>query len=291
MNRKAELEELKKEYQNVEAPKEGIERIESAVRRAKMDKKREQRKKIIRNFGVGAAAALVLVAMPNTNENIAYAMGNLPLVGGLFRVVTVREYTHEDENKEAKIEVPQIVADATETPENSEAIDKVNKSIEEYTEELVAKFQTDMQAEGNIDLEVSYETVTDTDTWFALKIVGFEAQASGFQFNRFYNIDKTTGTVVELKDLFQEGADYITPISEDIIRQMREQQETGEVSYFIEGDPDVMDGFTQISENQNFYLDAEGNLVIAFDEYEVGPGYIGAPQFTIPADVISGIRK
>ena len=183
------------------------------------------------------------------------------------------------------------MAEPTETPENSEAIEQVNKSVEEYTEELVAKFEADMAEDGYKELDVSYETVTDTDTWFALKVMGLEVQASGFQFNRFYNIDKTTGTVVELKDLFQEGADYIAPITENIISQMRAQQESGEAMYFIEGDVDVVDGFEQIKENQNFYLDAEGNLVIAFDEYEVGPGYIGAPQFTIPADVISAIRK
>lgn len=292
MNRRTELEELKKEYQKITAPKEGIEKMESAIRRAKMDKKRNNRKKLIRNWGIGAAAALVLVALPNTNENVAYAMGNLPVVGGLFKVITVREYTHEGEQKAANVNVPEIVADSTETPENNEAIEQVNKSVEEYTSELIAQFEAEMEEEGYKELDVSYEALTDTDTWFTLKVTGFEAQASGYEFNRFYNIDKTAGKVVELKDLFQEGADYIAPISENIISQMRTQMESGEVTYFIEGDKDMPDeGFVQIAEDQNFYLDADGNLVIAFDEYEVGPGYIGAPEFHIPSDVISAIRK
>lgn len=290
MNRNEEMEVLKKEYQNIKAPQEGMDKMESAIRRAKMDKRREKRKKMVRNWGIGAAAALVLVVLPNTNAQVAYAMGNLPVIGGLFQVITIREYNYEDEHNTANVQTPQIVSDETEIPENSEAIAAVNKSVEEYTDELVEKFEADMAEEGYKELDVSYEVITDTDQWFALKVQGLEVQASGFEFNRYYNIDKTNGKVAELKDLFQDGVDYVTPITEEIKKQMKEQMDSGEAMYFLEDD-DVIDGFTQIAENQNFYRKADGSLVIAFDEYEVGPGYIGAPEFSIPDEVISSILK
>ena len=40
-----------------------------------------------------------------------------------------------------------------------------------------------------------------------------------------------------------------------------------------------------IKEDQNFYFDAGGNLVIVFDEYEVAPGYMGSVEFEIPDEV------
>lgn len=290
MGRNEELEKLKEEYQNITAPKDGIAKMESAIRRARMDKKRAKRNRMIRNWGIGAAAALVLVALPNTNESIAYAMGNLPVVGGLFKVVTVREYTHDDGHNIADVKVPQVVLDATETPENNLAAEQINRSVEEYTNQLVAEFKADMLEEGYKELEVSYETVMDTKDWFTLKITALQVEASGYEIHRFYHIDKSSGKVAELKDLFTDGADYITPVSGEIIKQMKQQIEAGTGDFFLEGD-EYAEGFKAIQENQNFYLNENGEIVIVFDEYEVGPGYIGSPEFVIPADVVSGIRK
>ena len=84
--------------------------------------------------------------------------------------------------------------------------------------------------------------------------------------------------MIELKDLFETGEDYVAEISEEIIRQMKADPET---PYFIGEQEEGFEGFTKIDENQNFYINEQGQLVIAFDEYEVGPGYIGAPQFVI----------
>ena len=39
-----------------------------------------------------AAAMLTLTILPNTDAGIAYAMGNIPVVGKLFKVVTFRDY-------------------------------------------------------------------------------------------------------------------------------------------------------------------------------------------------------
>ena len=38
-----------------------------------------------------------------------------------------------------------------------------------------------------------------------------------------------------------------------------------------------------------FYLNAEGALVIVFDEYEVAPGSMGMPEFVIPAAALAEI--
>ncbi|WP_322020199.1 RsiV family protein [Clostridium butyricum] len=42
-----------------------------------------------------------------------------------------------------------------------------------------------------------------------------------------------------------------------------------------------MDSFDKIKENQDFYINNDGNLVICFDEYEVAPGYMGTLEFII----------
>lgn len=293
MNRNEEFEAMKKEYQNIKAPKDGKRRIEEAVKKAKADKKRMQTRKVIRNTVIATAAALVLVILPNTSAEIAYAMERIPVIGGLFKVITIREYTYEDEKHQANVKIPQIAEENEEKEQNSmqsEAVEIVNKSIEEYTNELVAAFEVSMQEEGYSALDISYETVTDTDTWFTLRIDAVETQASGYQTQAFYHIDKTTGQIVELKDLFTDMT-YVDIISKEIIAQMKAQIAAEEAIYFIDPEDKTVDPFMKIKENQNFYFNKDGNLVIVFDEYEVGPGCIGCPEFVIPQEILEEILK
>ena len=49
--------------------------------------------------------------------------------------------------------------------------------------------------------------------------------------------------------------------------------------------------FTAITEDVSFYLNEKGNVVIGFNEGDVAPGYMGAVEFEIPAEVLSDIRK
>jgi len=306
MNREQEFTKMKEDYCNMQVPIQTREKMEEAIMRAKMDKKRVMRKREIRNLAIGMAAALAIVILPNTSADVAYAMERIPVLGEFFKLITIREYTYEDETHQASVEVPQIeamelqeqdsaseknVADATaEAEKQNEAIEVVNKSIAEYTDELIAKFEEDMKAEGFSALNVTYETVTDTDTWFTLCLDAEEIQASGYVMKNFYHIDKTTGQVATLQDLFADDS-YKAVISEEILSQMRAQMEAEEAIYFIDPEDETVEPFTQISEDESFYFNTKGNLVIVFDEYEVGPGYIGCPEFEIPAEILENMLK
>ena len=287
-SRDEEFVKLKEEYKKVSMPKEGMNKVEEAIWRAKMDKKRQRRRKTIRNVGLcTAAAAVVIVGLPNFHADIAYAMGNLPLVGGFFQVVTIRNYQYDDGNHTANVDIPDVSVKGGETESNgvnSQAVQQVNKSAEEYVSQLIEQFQADITEEGYRGLDVSYETITDTDTWFTLKISAVETKGSGYEFYRFYHIDKAQDKVMELKDLFADNPDYVFVISNEIKKQMKEQMDAGTSVYFIE-DSEVPDGFFQIKEDENFYINANGNLVIVFNEYEVGPGCIGCPEFVMPDEI------
>lgn len=301
MNRKAEMEELKKEYQNIKAPADGIEKIESAIRRAKMDKKREQRKKVIRNCGIGVAAALVLVALPNTSSTVAYAMSNIPVLGKLVEVVTFRDYTYEDERNSANIETPELAVNPTEFAESTETeiketlektTDEINAEIQAITDKIVAEFEEGLEAEENHQvMEVKHEVINTTQDYFTLKLVVYQSAGSGMEWNYFYTIDLKTGERMALKDLFKEGADFITPISENIIEQMKAQMAADEsLTYWLESEVEEWN-FKQITEDASFYINEAGNIVINFNEGDVAPMYMGVREFEIPNDVTADIRK
>ena len=81
-------------------------------------------------------------------------------------------------------------------------------------------------------------------------------------------------------------------ISDNIKLQMREQMAADEANKYFLDEKDFPEfNFTAITPDADFYFNHEGELVIAFDEYEVAPGYMGAPEFVIAKDVTDTISK
>lgn len=283
------LNELKKDYQNVPIPADGTERLKAAMKQAKeetaMNTKtnNQNHSTMIRRLGGLAAAVALLVALPNTNANVASAMGELPVVGGFFRAVTIREYRYDEEGAAAQVEVPEL-----KTNTDSKAAEQVNEEVAQYVDGAIQDFKSRVSEygeEANTDLTVNYEVVTDTDSWLSLRLYTETVEASGAQYQRFYNIDKAADKMVQLSDLFADKEQGLKLVSEDIKTQMREQMQKDEsVSYFIDSEVPE-DDFQQVKEDQNFRFDEQGNLVISFDEYEVAPGSMGLVYFTVERSV------
>ena len=305
-------------------PEAGRERLQAGIDRARMEKKRVEHARKRSAWTAVAAAAVVMIALPNTNIQIAHAMENIPLLGGFFRLVTVRQYNYSDENHNAEVELAQInygedagegasVGEVAAAPEGTAAgnvegasdgqeaavanlsedgVEAVNQNMEATVEELIRQFEDTLSEEGYHGLHVTQEIVTDNERYYTVKLSVLETEASGYEHNQFYTIDKQTGNVVTLEDLFVEGSDYISAISENIKTQMQEQMAADEgVIYFLDNDDMPEFNFQGITEQTNFYFNEKDELVIAFDEYEVAPGSMGAPEFVIPQEVTAAILK
>ena len=322
MNEQEQLKQLKEEYENMTIPEAGRERLQAGIDRARMEKKRVEHARRRSAWTAVAAAAVVMIALPNTNIQIAHAMENIPLLGGFFRLVTVRQYNYSDENHDAEVELAQInygedagegasVGEVAAAPEGTAAgsvegvgqeaavanlsedgVEAVNQDMEATVEELIRQFEDTLSEEGYHGLHVSQEVVTDNERYYTVKLSVLETEASGYENNQFYTIDKQTGNVVTLEDLFAEGSDYISAISENIKTQMKEQMAADEgVIYFLDNEDMPEFNFQGITEQTNFYFNERGELVIAFDEYEVAPGSMGAPEFVIPQEVTAALLK
>ena len=137
---------------------------------------------------------------------------------------------------------------------------------------------------------IESEVVNTTQNYYTLKLICYTAQASGTEWNYYFTIDLATGERLLLKDIFADGADYVTPISENIKEQMKEQMAADEnVYYWLYDEMDEFN-FKAINEEQSFYINQEGNVVISFNEGDVAPMYMGVVEFTIPSEVLSDIR-
>ena len=237
----------------------------------------------LRRVLLSAAAVLaLLVALPNFNSSIAYAMGQLPVVGALFQAVTFRTYEVEEGENHVSIEVPQVMPQTADQAE-SEGAQQINEKVTDYTDRLIAEYEEQMHADGYFNLDVTWEVVTDTDRWFTLRINTDLVMASGNHEERYYHIDAATGQERTLSDLFPADYDYVTVISDELKTQMQARMDAdAREIYWLEGVSQLGTYyFDAIDPEHNFYFDNDGKLVIPFNKYEVGPGTTGSPEFTL----------
>jgi len=74
-------------------------------------------------------------------------------------------------------------------------------------------------------------------------------------------------------------------ISKEIIRQMKERMLADDELYYVKSE-EYPDGFELLAENQEYYINEEGLLVIVFEAGAVAPKEQGVVEFVIPAEVV-----
>jgi len=280
-------EQKEKELRLMEAMGE----ISDAYIEEALENNRKTKKKKWKLWAGAAAAVLALsILLPNLNAQTAYAMEQIPVLGAYFQAVTIREYTEtadaDDGNYEISVEEPALVAV---DEEGSAAYEEANEQINAWTEEQVASFkEAAAESFGTTpsSLEVDYAIVGNTDRYYSIRLYALMTSADGYVLNKYVVYDMQNKTMVTLADLFSDDS-YVDTISEEIKEQMRARmKEDSSLSYWIDSE-DPVDDFTKISEDQDFYINEEDELVICFNEGDVAPSYMGAVEFVMPSSVWS----
>lgn len=266
----------------------------------RMDDCRKNRKrrwgKIV--AGVVAAAAAFVILLPNLSMSVAYAWEKLPVLSTIVKAVVWRDYQVAEGRYEADIAVPQVKVEPEESADDAlkeqlqQSVDEINASVEELTDRIIAEFEENLEADkelyGADSVHVGHEVVTDNDKYFSMKVWVVEAMGSGYEQDHYYTIDRSTGKILTLADLFAD-AGYKETISAEIKRQMSEQMAEDENIYYWLDDPDVPEwNFKQIAEDQSFYINSDGTLVICFNEGDVAPMYMGCVSFEMPEMIWKG---
>ncbi|MFU0827165.1 MAG: DUF3298 domain-containing protein [Lachnoclostridium sp.] len=300
------LKKYQKEYEKITMSDDAYQAMIARMKDGKEAKYRlEKRKKSYKCLiaGLVTAAVLALVILPNTSGTAAHAMENIPLVGKFFKVITFRDYQYEDEKNVADVKVPEITmkvpkgnADnhvnntAAETAKDTTA--EINAEIRNLTDQWIEKFKANMEDDGYKNITIKSEVINTSKDYFTLKLICFQAAGSGYEENHFYTINLKTGERVKLADLFQEGSDYKGVISENIKTQMKEQMANDpNVIYWVDNEEYPQWNFKEITDDTSFYINADNEIVICFNEGDVAPAYMGTVEFVIPNDVVADILK
>lgn len=283
------LKQLRRDYENTPIPTQLQERVQAAL------KKRRHRP---RWSGITAAAlaACLVVFMVALNISPAFAKraAKLPIIGTMARVLTWREYWAGDNNMELNVRVPQVSGLMDE-----ELQVKLNQEFNEAADAIIGQFDADVQSlkakygddfDGHVSQGMDYEVFTNNDDILSLALTNMFTGASATVNYRCYTVDKKSGDLVSFDTMFLPDSNWREVISNDILRQMREQMARDENQfYWVE--PGDIAPFEQIRSDQQFYVNNDGKLVILFDKYEVAPGYMGNPLFVIDTQLLAPVLQ
>lgn len=238
-------------------------------------------------------ACFLFAVLVNVNPTFAKSMENIPVLSNIVKWLQIREIHEENELDVIDAQIPNIANTG-----NSDFEQKINNKINEKIEEILQVAREDAQEAKNtlmkydenhvfepIRINISYEIKCQENE--ILSFIITQTQSDNMHANvhvqKFmYNIDLKQNKELTLEDLL--GEDYQNIVNQQIQSQMEEIEEKGEGDFFEPEDfPYLEHGgwFEGITQDQKFYINEKGNVVIVFDRYEIAPGYMGMPEFEI----------
>ncbi len=294
---KDSLEKVKRQYEAIEIPEELSKVIINNVQGRKKKEVIHMKKYYL--AAIPAAAVIIFTAGLNTSYSFASAMEEVPVLGTVAKVLTIRSYQEKDADKEMDVTVPKVEVNDSqkeEGTENSEAVGKmvedvnaeIDKAIAEYVKGAETRIEEYKQAfletggteeefaEKNIQVNVDYEVKHQDENYLSFVVTGNESWIGAYAVNYYYNLDMKSGQQLTLKDLL--GEDYVETANSQILSEM--QKRTAENEDYMYFDEDS-GGFTTVTEDDSFYINEAGNPVIVFEKYEVAPGFMGPQEFEI----------
>lgn len=128
------------------------------------------------------------------------------------------------------------------------------------------------------DLQGQYTVHFNGDNLLSVEQQGYiyTGGAHGMTLFNAATFDLTTGRELELADLFKNGSNYLERINKEVAAQVADE------SRMFFGPVEVKNGDT-------FYFNKNGDLVIAYEPYEVAPYAAGIIRFTIPCTQLEDI--
>lgn len=279
-----EFRSAKEEYDNVPIPEELNDRVRAGIEEGKA-RYQARRGRTIRRWASAAACFALVLAALNLSPTIARAAAEVPVLGGLFRVLTVVSYDASDGGINYLVSVPRLEADGERAEAVNAAIrEKVDQHLakarqdwEEYQEAFFATGGTEEEWAGReMDVIVDYEIKSQSETRVSFVVTLAEGWVAYMEERYYYNLDLAENRDLTLRDYL--GEDWVEICNASIQRQIDASvDEEGFTFFFTPEDG----GFTTVDETTGFYVREDGTVVVCFPKYGIAAGAAGIPEFPI----------
>ena len=282
------LEKAKEVYEAIKVPNE----LNYVVNKAILDKKKKEKSVLIYvKYAVTTVACtfLTFIFMLNVNSSFATNISEIPIIGDMAKVFTIKEVNEEDKTKLINAKIPALENTGNTELEkriNYEIMLKMNEILEE-AEKRAAEYKEAVIATGGneedyqpINIQIDYKVGYSNDKVVSFMISKSETLANAYTEIYFYNVDIETGKKLNLRDVL--GNEYKQIVDTTIYKEIEERSKNPDNIYFTADEG----GFEGIeNEYQDFYINSDGKVVIVFEKYKIAPGYMGTQEFVIDKQI------
>ena len=238
-----------------------------------------------------AACFIFSVLLPNVSEKSAYALQSIPGLGRYFQLITLRKYSFYDGSHSAEVQTPYLAVGAEEAKcdsawkeAKSDSAEKINADIAKITDELIQEFKEELTKSEYKNLDVHSEVILNSEEYYVLSLSVLQEEGDSHTLNHYYTVDKHSGELLTLSELFPYTANYKEILTEEVKKQIKEHNRISEDKYFVQDGEDE-EGFREVTDEQSFYINADKHLVLVFPEGEIAPMSMGEIQFIMPESI------
>ena len=270
-----EFEKARQAYEKTPVPDQLEERIQAGIRQGRRNRSRRLWR---HRLGTAAACFAVVLGTLNLSPAVAAAAADVPVLGGLFRVLTVREFTEENNDRTIMVQQPALEGDSALIQRVNQEIQKIVEETTARGEQLVAEYKDAFLVTGGTmeeweahdnTVSVSYEILSQTDTTVSFVVSSAVSIANAYQERTYYNLDLDKNRQLTLRDLL--GEDWKSLCSAAVQRQIDRSGEDG--LYY---DPEMC-GFNGVDEATSFYIREDNVPVLVFPRYTLAPVAVEIP--------------
>lgn len=282
------LEKAKGVYEAIKVPNE----LNYVVNKAILDKKKKEKSVLIYvKYAVTTVACtfLTFIFMLNVNSSFATNISEIPIIGDMAKVFTIKEVNEEDKTKLINAKIPALENTGNTELEkriNYEIMLKMNEILEEAEKRAAEYKEAVIETGGNeydyqpINIQIDYKVGYSNDKVVSFIISKSETLANAYTEIYFYNVDIETGKKLNLRDVL--GKEYKQIVDTTIYKEIEERSKNPDNIYFTADEG----GFEGIeNEYQDFYINSDGKVVIVFEKYKIAPGYMGTQEFVIDKQI------
>ena len=271
-------------YEQTELPEELSFTVAAAVRAGA--RARRGRRALRRTIASAAACCACFALLVNASPGFARAVDQVPVLGGLARIFTVRQYTVDDRDHLIDVRLPALeLSGSTDLEQriNTEIqtrIDALLQDAEDRAREAREAYVATGGEEEDfipIIINVDYAIKCQNEQYLSFLLTETETLASAYTQTFAYNIDLEAGREITLRDIL--GPDYKEIANAAVKAGIARRSLDPDNVYF--GSDGYSQGFQSIADDQKFYINGAGHPVVIFDKYEIAPGYMGAQEFEI----------
>ena len=274
-----EFKQAREEYESTPIPEELDQRVQTGIRQGRSA---GRAKRHGFRWGIGVAAAcMVMVGGLNVSPTFAAAAADVPVLSGLFQVLTVRNYETVKDGIDYDVSVPEVDANGAVTEAvNAEIQERVDAHLaqaqadwDDYKEAFLATGGTEEQwGDREMDVIIDYEIKSQTDTTVSFVVDFAECWVSAQQQRYCYNLDLANNKDITLADVL--GEDWVN-ICNTAVQAYIDQDTSG---LFFTADKG---GFTTVDDTTSFYLNQDGSVTLVFPEYAIAAGAAGIVEIPV----------